>query len=200
MDRGIGARRTVLAVAVLACAGSPLHGHPHNDVDQQVLLSISPARLDITVRIVPSPQEAAAILATIDGNGDGAVSSAEAAAWGKAVFDTVSIRLGGVAVRPDSIAVRVPETALVLAGTGMIEIGATAPLAAGGGLALETGAGTGSGMDARLDFAIGYEEFAHDWFVQPFLSQDLAGAAPAQPVERLAGQSGIAVNLRLPAP
>ena len=157
----------------LACAAfTAAHGHPHEDVDQQVLLSVGTGEVVVQIRIAPSYTEGAAIFAHIDTDGDGAVSEAEAAAFGSAVIGQSALTVDGMGFRFNTPKVSVPDREWVSAGFGLIEIDTTAPI------------NLTSAARHRLEFEIWYGELAHDWFIQPFYFPELTGIFPSQSIGR----------------
>ena len=163
-------RRPILA-ALLAALACPAAAHPHAYVDQQALLSVGPDGAEVRLVIVPSPAEGPAILAHLDGDGDGVVSDAEAAAFGAEVLAETSLALDGRDMTLEHVATEVADPAAVAAGTGAITVTASARFGS-----LAPGA-------HRVELAAAYGGFSNDWFVQPYLGRDLVTAG-APVVER----------------
>lgn len=169
---------------LLACvAFGSVQAHPHKDIDQQVLLSVGPGAVTAQVRIAPSYTDGAAIFAHIDADGDGKVSASEAAAFGSAVMARASLRVDGLRFEFKSPHVAVPDREWVAAGLGLIEIDATAAI------------NLTARAPHKVDFAMAYDELAHDWFIQPFYYPDLLSALPAQAIERSAAGNSVAIAL-----
>ena len=72
--------------AALCAAVGTADAHPHQDIDQQVLLSVGTGEVTVQIRIAPSFTEGAAIFAHIDTDGDGVASESETRAFGRDVI------------------------------------------------------------------------------------------------------------------
>ncbi|MGI9250282.1 MAG: hypothetical protein ACR2PR_03685 [Pseudohongiellaceae bacterium] len=157
--------------------------HPHNDVEQQALISIGWDSLALEIRIVPSLDEGAAIYAHIDSNGDGLVSDSEAAVFGAQVLSKARLEVGGDEISLGNPNVLIPNKESVSAGLAVIKIDADAsfpPI-----------------TNARhtVAFEITYEEFSQDWFIQPFFYAPLMEQPTKPSVHRSA--SGHRVEIKL---
>jgi len=73
-------------VACLLMSFGTAGAHPHSYVDQQALVSVGSNSVDVTIRIVPSFDNGAAIFAGIDADGNGVVSQGEAAEFAATVI------------------------------------------------------------------------------------------------------------------
>jgi hypothetical protein len=166
----------------LFAAGS-LAAHPHSNVDQQALLSIGLDHASLSIRIVPSDNEGGAILNHIDKNGDGAVSQAEAKRFGQDVVSDVQLAIDGAEVAIGRLTVLIPESTAIVSGTGMIEINAEARYNR-----LQSKA-------HQIEFSISYEDFSHDWFIQPFFFENLPNTYANQSIMR--SQDGLSVRVGL---
>ena len=149
-------KRLVILTTIAALAAAPLAAHPHKNVDQQVALTIAPDHVDMAITIVPSYVSGGDVFDMIDGNGDGTVSDTESASFAVEVLDTVALTNGATAPVWDQITASVPDRETMAAGGGQIIIAARTDAT------LTTA--------TPVQFAIGYTEISHDWFVQPWLN------------------------------
>lgn len=149
-------KRIVILTTIAALAAAPLAAHPHKDVDQQVALTVAPDHVDLAITIVPSYVSGADIFDMIDANGDGTVSDTEASEFANDVLQTAILTAGSTVQVWDQITTSVPDRDTMTAGGGQIIIAAS----------------TDANLTAAapVQFAIGYTEISHDWFVQPWLN------------------------------
>lgn len=149
-------KRLVILSSIAALAAAPLAAHPHKDVDQQVALTVAPDHVDLAITIVPSYVSGADIFDMIDRDQDGTVSDTEASHFANDVLQTAILTDGSTVQVWDQITASVPDRDTMAAGSSQIIIAAS--------------------TDAQLtkatpvQFAIGYTEISHDWFVQPWLN------------------------------
>lgn len=164
--------RAPFAIAVLSATCLAAQAHPHRYVEQQALLYVGLDSVDVTIRIVPSFVEGAAIFARIDSDGNGLVSDEEATAFGLEVLARSRLDVDGLSVPWSGVAANVPARHLIAAGSGVIEIELSAPYR------------LARGQDHRIDFEVAYDELSHDWFVQPYFYESLVEATSSRTVER----------------
>ena len=177
-------RGPILAALMLALATGAT-AHPHAYVDQQALLSLGPDGTEVRLVIVPSAPDGPAILAHLDGDGDGVVSAAEAGAFGAALLAETSLRVDGEPMPLILADAKVADPAAVAAGIGAIEVTAEASFEL-----------LGPGAH-RVALTASYGGFSHGWFVQPFLDPALLVAGPPV-VERSADGSWASVDFTVP--
>lgn len=169
---------------LLACVvAGAVRAHPHENIDQQVLLSVGAGEVIVQIRIAPSYIDGAAIFAHIDADGDGVVSVSEAEEFGSDVMARATLSVDGRRFDFNAPKVSIPAREWVSAGVGLIEVDATAAI------------NIASLSRHRIDFRIGYDEFAHDWFIQPFYYPELMHALPEQSIGR--SSSGDRVEIAL---
>lgn len=155
--------------------------HPHEDIDQQVLLSVGTDEVIVQIRIAPSYTDGAAIFAHIDTDADGAISESEADAFGADVIASAALKVDGRRFAFNAPRVSVPALEWVAAGIGLIEVDATAAV------------NLTAVARHRVDFEISYEDLAHEWFVQPFYFPELISALPSQSIERSASGNRVRI-------
>ena len=122
--------------------------------------------------IVPSAPEGTAILAHLDRDGDGMVSDQEASAFARDVVAGAALTLDGERIPLGKPTVAVPPGETIASGAGTIRVTTQAPLPLAGS----------TERDLALD--VGFDAFAPDWFVQPFLLPELAGVGTISGIER----------------
>jgi len=173
-------RRFMLVTILLVSLGTA-GAHPHSYVDQQALLSLGSSTMDVTIRIVPSFDSGAAVFSRIDTDGSDVVSADEAAGFAAAVIAKARLEIDGQTIVFHRATATVPDIDQVSAGFGIIEIEATASF---------TLAGAG---EHQVAFEIAYDEFSHDWQVQPYFYADFAEAMSSRKVARsdMGNQVGI---------
>lgn len=172
----MSARRRGLVVATLLVMAPTLaFGHPHHHIDQQAQLNVSSEAVEIVLRIVPSIDDGAAMFDIVDLDRDGAVSPAEAGAFGAEVLRTVDLRWGGRTLELGDASVTVPSREVVAQGRGVIQVRA----------ALDLDVLEQAGQPLELDVA--YRRFDPIWFVQPFVSRDLSDAISGVQIDRTNG-------------
>ena len=157
--------------------------HPHEDIDQQVLLSVGTGEVIVQIRIAPSYLDGAAIFAHIDADGDGLVSVSEAEDFGSDVMAHATLSVDGRRFDFDAPEVSVPAREWVAAGVGLIEIDAAAAI------------NIAAPSRHRVVFGMGYDDFAHDWFIQPFYYRELMLALPEQSIGRSSSGDRIEIAL-----
>ena len=150
----------------------PVAAHPHTKVEQQAMLSIGLDRASLSIRIVPSYDEGAAILAYIDKNEDGVISQAEETLFGQAVLSQTRLTVDRSEVALSGLSVAIPDAAEIASGSGIIEINAEARYQ------------KLTGQAHSIALTVSYEDLSHDWFVQPFFYKDLHNSYPEMEVSR----------------
>ena len=165
-------RSAVVATLALISLSSGLGAHPHSYVDQQVQLSMGLDVIDVTMIIVPSAEEGAAIFAHLDSGADGILSPQEATDFGAALINGMRLEVDGQVVGLSEPVAEVAEAEEIRAGTGAIRVKATAPVS----LAPDSA--------HQVVFDVTYGEFSHEWFVQPFYHPDLIKAFENPALER----------------
>jgi hypothetical protein len=163
-------RRLLLAATIAVPVQAS--AHPHHYVDQQVHLSIGMSAVELAIVIVPSGQDGAAIFSAIDSNGDGVVSDDEARTFGTDVVSATRLTIDGQPFTFILSDVGIPDGTTVLRGTAAITVNASAELR------------LADRQAHSVDFTIKYEEFSHDWFVQPFLYPNLLGKIAQLEIDR----------------
>ena len=160
------------AITVVVAPGGEAYAHPHATIDQQVQISVGRSRVVVGFAIVPSAPEGTSILAHLDRDGDGMISDQEASAFARDVVAGATLTLDGERIALGEPDVTVPRAEAIASGTGTIRVTTQAPLPLAGS----------TERDLALD--VGFDAFAPDWFVQPFLLPELAGVGTISKIER----------------
>jgi hypothetical protein len=157
MDR---IKRKICWLVVCFLIISFANAHPHSNVDQQVSLSIGIDKIAIKVFIVPSYIEGSAIFNVLDSNGDCIISKEERMRFGNNVLRRTKLLVNKrFHVFKDPI-VSIPNYDQMVSGLGTIIIESSIQ----GNLAIYN--------KHELSLNMDFDEFSHDWFIQPFLYQN----------------------------
>ncbi|WP_265516897.1 DUF1007 family protein [Nitratireductor luteus] len=173
----------IAALVVLPVAAA---AHPHSYTDQQVQLSVGLEVADVTLVVVPSAGDGAAIFSHIDLDGDGAVSDEEAQAFGADVLATTELTVDGRAFALTDAAVAVPSAEEAAEGMGAFVVKASTPIS------------LSEAKAHRVDFGISYGAFSHDWFVQPFFHPDLVEKTSSRSVDRTEADGKVVIRFNGP--
>lgn len=130
--------------------------HPHGSVDQQAALVIAPEEVQLVALVLPGTEDGAAILAHLDTDADGAVSQAEAAAFGAELLSGARLEIDGAEVPLADPVVTVDAPEALASGNGVIRV--EARVAGSGTVRLALTGGFGAG-----------------WFVQPYFEGGVSG-------------------------
>ena len=103
---------------------------------------------------------------------NGLVSDREASNFGRSILEDVTILVDGEQVSFFTPVVSIPDLQSINSGFGMIELETSVDIQ------------LTDQRQHKLSFAIGYQEFANDWFIQPFYFPDLNETIPNKRLER----------------
>jgi HupE / UreJ protein len=125
--------RTLLAVLLAFAATAPALAHRLNQYLQATTIAVAPDGVTLQVRLTPGVDIAATVIAALDGDHDGTLSSAEAQAYAEEVVRDLSLAIDGrpVALRLQSWAVA-PLSAMT-SGQGESIVTMSAPFTGGAG-------------------------------------------------------------------
>ena len=127
MNRRPAAIAFVLAWIALARV-EPASAHRLDEYLQATRFSIARDRLDMEMDLTPGISVAPEVLASIDTNHDGRVSSSEGAEYANVVFQSLEVSVDGVPIVLKVVSQQFPELAEMNAGVGMIRLRGTAAL------------------------------------------------------------------------
>ncbi len=88
-----GAAPLLMLLLALAAWPTTAQGHQLDEYLQATLVAIEPGDIRLLINLTPGTEVAAQVLAQIDRDGDGVISSAEAAAYADALNQDLVVRL-----------------------------------------------------------------------------------------------------------
>jgi hypothetical protein len=124
--------RFIAAVAILLSIVAPASAHRLDEYLQAALISVEKDRVQVSMRLIPGVAVSSVVLASIDTDADGFISSAEQQAYAARVLADLSFTVDGIGVKPKIVSIRFPEIRQIKGGLGEIQIELTAALSAGG--------------------------------------------------------------------
>ena len=110
---------------------APAVAHRLDEYLQATILSVSKARLEASMRLLPGVAVFPAVFASIDTNSDGVLSESEQRSYAVRVLADLSLTADGHHLRPQLISVHFPSIEQMKAGLGEIQIEFRADLPAG---------------------------------------------------------------------
>lgn len=123
--------RLAIVLAVLFIA-APVFAHRLDEYLQAAILSVEKDHLEASLRLVPGVAVSSTVIASIDSNRDGIISSAEGQAYAQQVLRDLSVSVDGHPVVPRLLSENFPTIEEMKAGTGEIQIEFRAELPHGG--------------------------------------------------------------------
>lgn len=126
-------RRLITVAAAVLALGAAVSAHRLDEYLQATLISVEQGRVQVSMRLVPGVAVSAAVIASIDANGDGVISEAEQRAYAERVLGDLSLTMDGRSLRPTLVSVEFPEIGQMQEGLGEIRIEFIADLPDGGG-------------------------------------------------------------------
>ena len=124
--------RFIAAAAILLSIVAPASAHRLDEYLQAALISVEKDRVQVSMRLIPGVAVSSVVLASIDTDADGFISSAEQQAYAARVLADLSFTVDGIGVKPKIVSIRFPEIRQIKGGLGEIQIELTAALSAGG--------------------------------------------------------------------
>jgi HupE / UreJ protein len=119
-----------MAVAILGMACIPASAHRIDEYLQATIFSIEARSVQATIRLVPGIAVAPAVIATIDSNRDGVLSSEEQHRYAEAVLADLQLEEDGRRLPLHLISATFPTVNLMMQGTGEIKLTYSAELVA----------------------------------------------------------------------
>jgi hypothetical protein len=120
--------RLFSAALLVLSLGVPAWAHRVDEYLQATMISVETDRIQVSMRMVPGIAVAAAVIASIDMNGDGVIADAEGQAYAERVLDNLSLTVDGTRVSPRLLASSFPTIDALRAGVGQISLAFMAPL------------------------------------------------------------------------
>jgi hypothetical protein len=121
--------RAALTLLVVLLAGAPASAHRLDEYLQAARIAIEPAAVRVELDLTPGVAVANSVLAELDRDRDGAVSSAEAKAYVDRVAGALSLEIDGKPLVLSVTGRTVPSVAAIRAGEGTLGIQFAASLA-----------------------------------------------------------------------
>jgi hypothetical protein len=112
----------VLAVTTAFVASSPLSAHRLDECLQAARIAVEPNRLDLELTLTPGVAVADSVVADIDGNRDGLLSSDEQHAYMRSVLAAIDLRVDGRIVRLEPGKSTFADVAALQRGEGVIQL------------------------------------------------------------------------------
>jgi hypothetical protein len=122
-------RRPTLAVfACLLLLANQASAHRLDEYLQATIISLQADYLDVSMRLIPGVSIAPAVIAAIDGNGDGVLSATEQRTYAERVLADLWVTIDGKSVQPHLASYDFPQPAEMRQGLGEIHIEYSAEL------------------------------------------------------------------------
>ncbi len=125
-------RTRLVAVAMLALAGTPALAHRLDEYLQGAIVSIDKDRLQVQMTLTPGVSVFPILIAAIDSDGDGAISETEQRDYIGRVLEDLSLTIDGHRLTPQLLSLRFPTTDEMKEGRGEIQFDFNAELPRGG--------------------------------------------------------------------
>lgn len=123
-------KRAALLVLALAF-GLPVRAHNLDEYLQAAVISLDKDQVRVSMRLLPGVAVLPRVMASIDTNSDGAISTSEQQAYAMRVLDDLTLSIDGVRVKPRLLSVEFPALDQMALGLGAIRIEITAAVPAG---------------------------------------------------------------------
>ena len=121
--------KTALIAAIFAAS---MHAHRLDEYLQGTIISVEKNRLEAQMTLTPGVAIFPALLASIDTDGDGAISDKEQRAYAQQVLNDVSVQIDGEHLTPRLLALKFSTVDEMRDGRGEIQLEFSADLPAGG--------------------------------------------------------------------
>jgi hypothetical protein len=126
-------RFTVILIACALLAVRPAWPHRMDEYLQATILSLEPGTISLTMRLVPGIAVSSAVIAAIDRNGDGVLSTTEQTAYAERVLADLGLTENGRSLKLHVVRAYFPAIAQMQAGVGEITIVLAADLPSANG-------------------------------------------------------------------
>ncbi len=131
--RGLTKLRLITAALILLCCGRVASAHRLDEYLQATILSVEKDHVNGSMRLIPGVAVSAAVIASIDSNGDGVISQVEQRAYAERVLGNLSLTIDGNSLALMLVSAEFPQIEQIREGVGEIHIEFTAELPLGGG-------------------------------------------------------------------
>jgi hypothetical protein len=127
-SRGSSRTAGVVALALAIAAVAQVSAHRRDEYLQAARLAIDPGRVQLELDLTPGIALADAIVADIDRDRDGSLSTAEQQAYANLVLSALTLEVDGTPVRPQLAATSFPDIDAMKRGEGIIRLQSAAVL------------------------------------------------------------------------
>jgi hypothetical protein len=127
-SRSRDAALLALILAIVIVGGGGVSAHRVDEYLQATRIAIDPDRVHLELDLTPGIALAETILAAIDRDGDGSLSSDEQRAYGRAVLNALALDIDGTPIRAELDSARFPGPDEIRRGEGTVRLELAAPL------------------------------------------------------------------------
>jgi hypothetical protein len=120
--------KLIAVAAVLLSVGGVASAHRLDEYLQATILTVEKDHVRASMRLIPGVAVSSSVIASIDSNGDGTLSSAEEHAYAERVLGDLYLTVDGNSARPKLVSVSFPQIEEMREGLGEIHIEFTADL------------------------------------------------------------------------
>jgi hypothetical protein len=125
-------RKAIAGALMLLSFTGVVSAHRLDEYLQATLIAVEKDRVEVSMRLIPGLAVSSAVIASIDTNGDGSLSSAEQSAYALRVLSELSLTIDGKGLTPRLVSADFPQLQEMRDGVGEIHIQYTAELPSGG--------------------------------------------------------------------
>jgi hypothetical protein len=126
-------KTSAVAVALLLSLPVTAFGHRLDEYLVATILALDAGRVEGSMRLIPGAGVSSAVIASIDANGDQALSEDERQAYAQRVLRDLSLGIDGQPLTLHLVLARFPPLSQMLLGTGEIQLAFSADLSRRGG-------------------------------------------------------------------
>jgi hypothetical protein len=124
--------KILIGVAIVLLAGAPAFAHRLDEYLQGTLISVEKDRVDAQITLTPGVAVFPMLIAEVDANADGEISSSEQLAYAGRFLHDISLSIDGHPLSPHLASIAFPAIAEMKEGRGEIQIELIADLPRGG--------------------------------------------------------------------
>jgi hypothetical protein len=125
-------RKTIAGALMFFSFTGVVSAHRLDEYLQATLIAVEKDRVEVSMRLIPGVAVSSAVIASIDTDGDGSLSSAEQSAYAQRVLSELSLSIDGKGLNPKLVSADFPQVQEMRDGVGEIHIEYTAELPTGG--------------------------------------------------------------------
>ncbi|MBC2607053.1 hypothetical protein [Pelagicoccus albus] len=175
--------KAVVSSFLITCASSPLSAHPHNIMYQQANLTLSRNVITVEIAIVPSTEIGNQMSKDLDLDHNGFLGQNEMQSFAQALLDQTELAIDGVSIKLDASSISYPQGQASEQGLTHISIKSNAS----GSFDPQT--------SKEIHFAISYDRYSPEWFVQPWLTKDLLPKEKNPKIVRSPNNRAVSITL-----